>query len=526
MGGFTTIRTLLDTGAENELILDILSYSGGENTESEDHIMQSNEARIVKNWDAISLGGMQRAKGFNRVASEAGATDSDLGHFHYNDTTGASRTLGIFKGGLYYDNGGNITLITGGVFTANELHHAVDGDSDAWITSLTDNLRRYTIAGGLVTPADQPTTGRERIYRHKNRLISEGGSKTIEGSRAGTGNWTAADAWSLANDAWSLTLPNVTKGCVPNFPSGDEVMVFTEFEAFSTYGFPNVAFRPIPSSRGCSAPYSIALGDEGVYFVSRRPSLGVFLFDGVRFTNLTQGVEQEFVNKIDFDNRITGIYRDQKYHLYYNESNSGVSYQNRCRIFDAQFGRWMEREVNPDVSDNFGLPMLLTKQNNELYVWSSRKMRLYELETDDNSDETQDTEADYKTKTFTSRDFVDASSGRQFPVDDVIMKLLKVTVSYSGTVGVITMGWEADDGRATGEITLDLTASGDLINTTFIVNTSFIISSADLSDRVTTKTFSNSAVGRRFQFQILNNGTSTRPKIKKIKIYAESLADR
>lgn len=526
MGGFSTVRGILDTGGENELILDILSYSGGENSESEDHIMQSNEARVVKNWDAISLGGMQRAKGFNRVASEAGVTDSDLGHFHFNDTTGASRVLGIFKGGLYYDNGGNITLITGGVFTANQLHHATDGNDDAWITSLTDNLRRYTIAGGLVTPSSQPSSARERIYRHKNRLVAEGGGKTVYGSRAGTGNWTAADAWSLANDAWSIDLPNPTKGCAPNFPSGDEILTFTEFEAYALYGFPNVAFRPIPSSRGCSAPYSIAHGDEGIYFVSRRPSLGVFLFNGVNFINLTQGNEENFVDKIDFDNRITGTYRDQKYYLFYNEANSGVSYQNRVRIYDAHFGRWMEREVNSDVADNFGLPILLTKQNNELYAWSSRKMRLYELETDDESDEAQDTDADYITKTFTSRDFSDASSGKQFPIDDVILKLLKVTVSYYGTTGVITMGWEADDGRASGELTFDLTASGARLNDDFVVNTSSVVSAADISDRVVTRTFKNSAVGRRFQFQFLNSGTSTRPKIKKVKIYAAALSDR
>lgn len=524
--GTPTIRGILDTGNENELILDILSYSGGENVESEDHIMQANEARIVKNWDAISLGGMQRAKGFNRVASEAGATDSDLAHFHYNDSTGAARNLAIFKGGLYYENSGAITLITGGVFTANQLHHATDGNDDAWITSLTDNLRRYTIAGGLTTPASRPSSARERIYRHKNRLVAEGGGKTIYGSRAGTGNWTAADAWSLANDAWSLDLPNPTKGLAPNFPGGDEILAFTEFEAYVLYGFPNVAFRPIPSSRGCSAPYSIAVGDEGVFFVSKKPTLGVFLFDGVRFTNLTHTNEENFVEKIDFDNRIVGIYRNQKYYLFYNEANSGVSYQNRLRIYDTRFGRWMEREVNDTVSDSFGLPVLLTKQNNELYVWSSRKMRVYELETNDDSDEGQNTEADYKTKTFTSRDFADASSGKQFPVDDVVMKLLKATVSYYGTSGTITIQWSADDGRATGSITLDLTASGARLNDDFTVNSSSIVSASDIADRVVTKSFSNAAVGRRFQFQILNNGASTRPKIKKIKIYATALTDR
>ena len=522
------LRNTLDTGLENELILDILSYSGGELTVPEDHVLKANEARIVKNWDAISLGGMQRTKGFNQVASGAtglGASASSLGHFHYKDSDGSSEVLGIFGTGLYKQDSEGIDLITGGVFTSGELHHAVDGDDDAWITSLTDNLRRYTISGGLVTPADQPTTGMERIYRHKNRLIAEGGSDTVEGSRAGVGNWTAADAWSLANDAWSISLPNITKGGVPGFPSGDEFLVFTEFEAFSLYGFPNVAFRPIPGARGCSAPYSIALGDEGVFFVSRRPTLGVYLYDGVRFTNLTRNNEDVFTEKIDFSKRINGIYRNNRYHLFYNELNSGVTYQNRWRILDMKFGRWMEREVNSAVADNFGIPFLLTKQNNELYSFSSREVLLYELETDDESDEGEDTEADYKTKNFTSRDFSEASSGRQFPVDDILMKLLKTTVTYYGTVGNITLQWTADEGKYSGEQTFDLTAEGDLINTTFIVNTSKVISSGSIANRVITKTFSNAAIGRRFNFQILNEGTSTRPKVKKIKIYAEALSD-
>lgn len=521
----TTAKRFLDTSQDNEVILSILSYSGGENSISEDHIAQSNEARVVKNWDALSLGGMIRAKGFNRVASEAGATDSDLGHFHYNDTSVAGEVLGIFKGGLYKKNGGDVTLITGGVFTSNELHHAVDGNDDAWITSLTDNLRRYTISGGLVTPSDQPTNGNPRIYRHKNRLIAEGSGKSIEGSRAGTGNWTAADAWSLANDAWSVTLPNPTKGCQPDFPNGQEVLAFTEFKAYSLFNFPNVAFRPIANSRGCSAPYSIARGDEGVYFVSKFPTLGVYIFDGVGFTNITVGNEDVFVDKINFSQRVFGTYRDRKYYLFYNNSDDGNAYMDTLRIFDAKFGRWMQRPINSNVSDTFGIPVVLTKQNNELYSWSSQKQRLYELETSDNSDEGEDTEAVYKTKNFTSRDF-DTPGGGQFSIDDVLMKLVKVTATIAGTVGNVTFQWTANEGSPSGSITFDLTADGDLINSTFIVNTSSVVVGSTLPDKVVTRTFNNAAVGRKFNFQLTNTGSSTRAEVKKLKIYAILLGDK
>ena len=235
-----TSRSTLDTGSENEVILEILSYSGGENTVSEDHVMLANEARVCENWDAISVGGMERAKGFNLVASAAGSTASELAHFHFEDSTGSGEFLGIINGALVKKNGASVDTITAGVFTTGKLSHATEGEDDSWITNSTDNLRRYTISGGLTTPSDQPTLARDRIYRHKNRLIAEGGGVRVYGSRAGAGNWTAADAWSLANDAWNIDLPNETKGCAPNFPNGNAVTVFDAYRTYILSNFPNV----------------------------------------------------------------------------------------------------------------------------------------------------------------------------------------------------------------------------------------------------------------------------------------------
>lgn len=518
-----TARGILDTGAENEIILEILSYSSGINTISEDHVMQANEARVVENWEVISVGGMQRAAGFNLIASSAGATASDLGHFHYEDTTGSSAILGIVKGALVKESSPSIATITGGVFTSGTLSHAANGDDESWITNSDDNLRRYTIAGGLVTPSDQPTNARDRIYRHKNRLIAEGGGNTIYGSRAGTGNWTAANAWSLANDAWSLDLPNETKGVAVGFPNGSVISVFDKFRTYILSNFPNTAYQRVSNSRGCVAPLSIAIGEEGLYFLSDFPTLGVFLWDGTKFTDITPA--QDFVEKINLSGRIFGMYRERKYHFFYNETGSGVAYPNRLKIFNAKFGHWMDRVINSDVGDTFGYPMLLDKQNNELYTWSSQNQVIFELDTTDNSDNGNDTEATYKTKDFTSRDFLSPASGRAVPLDENLVKLTKVTITYYGTVGTITLKWTADRGRATGTLTFDLTAIGDELNTTFTVNSSQIVSSASLQDKKVTKSVSNNAVGRTFNFEILNDGSSTRPKIKKLKIHGILLSD-
>lgn len=520
-------NSVLDKYSHREIALEILSFAGGENTVSEDHVMKTEEARQVENWDAISLGGMQRSNGFNEVADGSSAyTDAPDLIVQHKDS-GGTALYGVIEGDLFIKSSSTITQEDASAFTSGVLCHAVsDNGGLLWITNSTDGLKKKAVGVAIATPADVPPTNCDRIYRHKNRLTAEGSATypyRIYGSRVGTGNWTAANAWSLSNDAWSVDLPGATRGMVMDFPSGNEQLAFTEEKAYAISNFPNTAFRPIGTpSRGCGAPYSIALGDEGVYFVSRRPSLGVFLFDGNTFRELTQFNKDEFVDKIDFTKRIFGFYRDRKYYLIYNELNSGVAYPNRMRVYDAKYGRWMNRPVNTSLSDNFGYPTRLQYSSNEFYCASSRKDKIYELETTDESDEGQTTIAVYKTKVFSSRDFALASGG-QFPIDDVRMKLLKMTVTFYGTVGALSVNWDADRGLHSGAKSVDLTADGDLINSTFIINTSNITSVPP--DKTRVYTFPNNCVGRRFQFTFTNSGTSTRPKIKKIKITGVALEE-
>jgi hypothetical protein len=522
MGNQLSNIKVLDGYDSPELVLEILSFSGGENTISEDQAMKSNEARIVENWEAISLGGMQRAKGFNEVADGGASYTNQVDFLAQHKDSGGTQIYTIIEGDLLYKNGSSFTNDDNNAFTSGTLSHGFSDEyGKLWITNSTDNLKYKAVGVAIASGASQPPTACDRVYGHKNRQVAEGSTTypyRVYGSRTGKGNWTAADAWSLSNDAWSIDLPEGTQGCVPNFPSGNDVLVFTKRNCYALSNFPNTSFRAVSTpGRGCSAPYSIAMGDEGVYFLSEYPSLGVFLFDGVNFTELTQFNKDVFVETIDFSKRIFGVYRDRKYFLLYNELNQGVSYPNRLRVYDAKFGRWMNRPVNSSLADNFGFPALLKYSNNELYCGSSRKDKIYELETSDDSDESYDTEANYKTKDFSSRDFAVASGG-QFPIDDVKLKLLKVTATYEGTTGSIGLQWTADRGLHSGSKTLNLNADGDLINTTFIVNTSSVVTSPP--DKTVTKSFSNDAVGKRFNFQITNDGTSTRPKIKKLKIHA------
>lgn len=600
-----TYRQVLDASPEQvELVLNISSFAGGENTIGQDQELKTNEARIIENWDSDSIGGMIRSKGFTSIATglnyiktavftgtglndataggtyngtvnatytvicDASAPSPDTFKWKKNSgsfTTGVSMTAGahtlsdgvtitfaatdghtvndqwvitaisytaapdgmlhhfegtsvrnyvIQEGDIAYINGSSITKTDIAAFTSGVLTHGLSAGNKAWFTNSTDNLKYTTIGGSVTTPTTQPSSARDRIYYHKSRLVAEGGGVTVYGSKAGSGAWAGAGGWTTAGDAWSIDLPDLTQGCVPGFPNGGQITVFTKFGAYALTNMPNVASNYIIGSHGCSAPYSIQMGSEGVYFFSLFPTRGIWLWDGANYTNLT--INEDWVNNVSLTNRCFGIYSENKYRLFYNDNTSGVSYPNVLRIYDARWGRWMKRAINTSVSDTFGIPSLLTKLNNELYCASSQKDTIYQLEDTSDSDNTYATQANYKTKDFTSLDF-------GLPRDEVRMKLLKVTISYYGSTGLLSLQWTSDRGGHVGSVVIPLTAYGDLINTTFTVNTSYLSSSPP--DKTVTYSFSNSAIGRRFSFQILNSSTGERPKIKKIKITAICLEE-
>lgn len=513
---YKTSTSILDRKEPVELVLEIPSFAGGENTIGEDQELKSNEARIIENWDAVSVGGMERTKGFTKKNDGTGTYTTgliDLLVHHFEGTS--TRNYVVTEGDLAYLNGSNITQTDASAFTSGTLCHAVSAGSKLWITNSTDNLKYTTIAGSIAAPTTTPSSARDRIYYHKSRLVAEGGGVTVYGSKAGSGNWAGAGGWSASGDAWNIDLPDLTKGCAPGFPSPNEITVFTEFGAYILSNFPNVAFRPVLGSYGCSAPYSIALGPQGLFFVAKYPTLGVILWDGVNYINLT--INEDWISKVDLTKRCFGIFSDNKYRIFYNETGSGVTYPNVMRVYDTRFGRWMKRPINSSVGDNFGYPALLTKSSNELYVGSSRVAKVYQLEDTSNADNTYATQANYQTKDFTSLDFR-TIGGSQFPIDEVRLKLLKATVSYYGSTGSFTLLWSSDRGLHSGSQTYQMTAYGSLLNSSFTVNTSYL--STPPPTKTVTRSFTNNAIGRRFSFQLLNSATGDRPKIKKIKIFA------
>lgn len=599
-----TYSQLLDQSDSIELVLEIPSFAGGENTIGQDQELKSNEARVIENWDSDSIGGMIRSKGFTQIATGlnyiktavftgVGLNDATAGGTYTGTvdatytiiidasvptpdtfkwkknsgsfTTGVSMTAGahtlsdgvtitfaatdghtvndqwvitaisytaapdgflhhfegsstrnylIIEGDIAYINGSAITKTDIAAFTSGILTHSVSAASKAWFTNSTDNLKYTTIGGSVTIPSGVPSSARERIYYHKSRLVAEGGGVTVYGSRAGTGNWTAANAWSSSGDAWSIDMPDLTQGCAPGFPNGGQITVFTKFGAYALTNMPNIAQNYILGSHGCSQPLSIQIGAEGVYLFSLYPTLGIFLWDGANWVNLT--VNETWINQVSLTNRCYGIYSENKYRFIYNDNTSGVSYPNVERIYDARFGRWMNRVINSSVADNFGYPCLLTKSNNELYCSSSRVDKVYQLEDTSDSDNSYSTLANYKTKDFSSKDF-------GLDRDEIRMKLTRCIITFYGTIGTFSLQWVSDRGLKSGSINFDLQAKGDLLNTTFILNTSYLSSSPP--DKTVIKSFNNSSVGRLFSFQLLNMGTGDRVKIKKIKVNAIALEE-
>jgi len=600
---------VLNRAKHIELVLDLDSFSGGENLLGEDQALKKNEARRIENWDSISVGGIVRSKGFALSASvtsvikaavftgsglddgtssgtyggtatatytviidatgtpdtfkwkkNSGAFTEDVAitgeaqtlsdgvKITFAATTGhtlndqwvitakvyasgldllaqhvqgtATRIYAICEGDLLYKNSSALTLSDNAAFTSGVLTHSVSKGEKIWFTNATDNLKYTTLGGSITAPTDVPPSARERIYYHKYRLIAEGGGKTVYGSRAGTGNWTAADAWTLTNDAWSIDMPDYTYGCAIGFPSGDMVTVFTKFGCYIISNFPNVGFSQIIGGHGCSFPHSIAIGQEGCFLLSEYPTYGVWLWNGVQWVNLT--VNHDFIDDIDKTRRVFGAYRDNKYYLIYCEYGSGASVPNRIKIYDTRFGRWYSRAIATGLGDTMGYPLIAPYSGNEIYLASSAASKIYQFETDDTSDAGQDTVALYRTKSFSSRDFMVASGG-EFPIEDVRMKLVKFTAVYYGTVGNLTLLWSSDNGAHSGSQTIDVTAEGDKINSNFTVNTSYI--AAVPPDATITKSFSNYAVGRKFSFDIGNTGSGTLPKVKRIKIHAVALEE-
>lgn len=505
----------LDSKDSIELILEIPSFAGGENTIGQDQELKSNEARVIENWDSDSFGGMIRAKGFTKTVESTVPIYTlapDLIMHHFEGST--IRNLLIIEGDLVRISGSTFATAGAAGFTSGVLSHGVSAGGSAWITNSTDNLKRYTISGGLVTPSGVPTTACDRISEHKSRLFAEGGSETVYGSRGGSGNWTSASAWSASGDAWSSTLPDLTQGHVVGFPSGNEITVFTKFGTYVLSNFPNVGFRPIKPSPGCGAPYSVSLGTEGVYFLSTYPTKGIYLWNGLNFVNLT--INEEWISEVNLSGRIFGIYRENKYLLFYNKTGSGVSYPNRCRYYDARWGKWGSRTINESVSDNWGYPMIATKSNNELFVASSVADNVYELEDTSNSDNGYATNANYKTKDFTSKDF-------GMDVDELTLKLISAIITYYGSTGSFSLQWTGDRGLRSGSMVFEVTTNGDLINTTFVINTSYL--SMLPPDKTTSRKFANNAVGKRFDFQLLNSAIGDRTKIKKVIIKANIVGD-
>lgn len=514
-----TAKPILDQYQGIELVLEIPSFSAGLNTISEDQAMKVNEARVLENWEALSIGGMIRSSGFSEVAVSDGSYTSAPDLLIQHKDTGGTEVYAVIQGDVVIKNGLDLTLEDVAAFASDVLCHGVSAGGALWVTNTTNNLKRKVVGAAMAAAAGQPPTACARIYNQKNRLLAEGSLSfpyRVYGSRVGIGNWNSANTWSLANDAFSIDLPEDTMGIATDFPSGNDDLVFTQDRAYVINNFPNVAYRPLLNSHGCGAPYSIARGDEGVFFVSRRPTLGIYLFDGVNFIRIDEFNRDQFIEKINFDERVFGIYRNQAYYLYYNETGSGVTYPNRCMKYDTRFGRWMSRPVNVDASDSFGYPALLKYSSNELYVASSQNAKLFQMEDESTSDDASETEAVYTTKDFSSKDLSYVGGG-QFGLDDVRLKLEKITMTYYGLTGAIGVNWSADRGLRSGSKTFQMSSTGDLLNTTFIMNTSSLVSLPP--DITKTLSFSNNAVGRRFNFSFLNSGTGVRPKIKKIKIH-------
>ena len=136
----------LDARDLREVALEILSFSGGENTISEDQVAKVNEARVNENWEANSLGGMVRSNGFNEVADGGASYTGKLDFLMQHKDTGGTQIYGICEGDLIYKNGTGFTNDDNGAFTSGVLSHGVSWSNGfLWITISTGNLKKKAV---------------------------------------------------------------------------------------------------------------------------------------------------------------------------------------------------------------------------------------------------------------------------------------------------------------------------------------------------------------------------------------------
>src|SRR5882672_7762065 len=125
-----TSTNILNKTEPLELILELVSFSGGEDTVEEDQGVKSNEGRVIQNWDSIFLGGMIRSPGFTSVADQTASYTNkaiDCMLHHYEGTT--VRNYAIVNGDLTRINGTALTVTDSASFTAGVLTHGLTAGS-------------------------------------------------------------------------------------------------------------------------------------------------------------------------------------------------------------------------------------------------------------------------------------------------------------------------------------------------------------------------------------------------------------
>ena len=142
---FQTNRRVLDKRKARELVLSLNSFVAGENTIGEDHELKANEARIIQNWDATSLGGMIRSLGVNEVGDGGGGytLDCDFLIQHYEGSN--NEVYGVYEGDLTILSGAVITQEDAAAFTTGKLCHGAVNSETLWITNGTDGLAQMNL---------------------------------------------------------------------------------------------------------------------------------------------------------------------------------------------------------------------------------------------------------------------------------------------------------------------------------------------------------------------------------------------
>lgn len=353
------------------------SFGAGLNLRDKFDVIRDDQAIDLLNVEFTTRGGVRQRDGFVEFTSSplTNRVDSLTPYYESNGTKQllagcGTRLEAINTAGAVVDSE---TGLAGGPWTFARI--ATPAAETAYAGNGTDTLRKWdgatwtapTATVNGVAASAMPEAGSIAVQPWDNRLVATGYNQNLTGGPGGTTSGPSYVHWSNPGlpETWE------TDGVLPrgrNFVEltpgdGEEikacvawrenVFIFKETKFFVVYGTsvestgtPRFNIRPVDSGIGLMAPQAIAVGRDGVYFLSRR---GVYRTTGGEPERVSDAIEPIFVggpsvyflsgilNHASHDDCSMAWHNER---IYLGYPSGAQTFNDRVLVYDTQLGWW------------------------------------------------------------------------------------------------------------------------------------------------------------------------------------------